>query len=380
MDYNAIVLNGYTNKDNRNRLANYFVDEFKKVENQSISMVDFFEGCMKVVKELEATRDNQYKAREIELITLLENAKARGDIEQVECRKNEIENHDEAWYKAFISEVDDRFKGIVEAPEIKLMEESLKVARIELGFEKLESLAQDYYEKVILNGREKGREKLNSGIEVIRQTLNRIEAKESDVIDLYKRGEMDPFQPTYPNDKYHSEIELYRIIHDYYKTHPYNDISIADRKVEHYARHKIFKQALSKELEIIQELGEPQPADKKKPGRKNEYEGVNSLNDLMSEATINQLMPIINERFLENGKISFDKMKGTLVIIIRHLYYKGYYSGKTQPLTNSDVIKSIAHNSFSTDISEGTIKGNSKTSSNDNDPRLIHIPHFNKLK
>lgn len=75
MDYQKIVLQGYLNDNNRGYLEKYFIREFKKAETEFFEADEFFNGCLNVVKELEAHIKHLLNDRRNKLESQLNHAK-----------------------------------------------------------------------------------------------------------------------------------------------------------------------------------------------------------------------------------------------------------------------------------------------------------------
>lgn len=72
MNYLQIVLQGYFNENNREFLEKYFLREFKKAEKDNFFEADeFFNGCLKEIKNWEKYLENKVFERKNELYLLL---------------------------------------------------------------------------------------------------------------------------------------------------------------------------------------------------------------------------------------------------------------------------------------------------------------------
>lgn len=75
MNYLEIVLQGYFNENNRDFLEKYFFREFKKAEKEHFFEADeFFNGCLKVIKDWEKHLENKVIERKRELYLILSEA------------------------------------------------------------------------------------------------------------------------------------------------------------------------------------------------------------------------------------------------------------------------------------------------------------------
>lgn len=71
MDYLPVVLNGYINDNTRNHLPSYFIREFKKAEKEHYSIIEFFEGCLKIVTLFDEIILSNLHKRQNELYMIL---------------------------------------------------------------------------------------------------------------------------------------------------------------------------------------------------------------------------------------------------------------------------------------------------------------------
>jgi hypothetical protein len=91
MNYLEIVLKGYFDENNREYLEKYFFREFKKAEKESFFDADeFFNGCLKVIKEWEKYLEEKVFKRKTELFFML-NAAENGTLSYGNLEEKAIE-------------------------------------------------------------------------------------------------------------------------------------------------------------------------------------------------------------------------------------------------------------------------------------------------
>jgi hypothetical protein len=96
MNYLEIVLKGHFNENNREFLEKYFFREFKKAEKESFFDADeFFNGCLKVIKDWEKHLEDKVFKRKTELYLMLHAAEngtlSYGNLEGKTIEQKRIE-------------------------------------------------------------------------------------------------------------------------------------------------------------------------------------------------------------------------------------------------------------------------------------------------
>lgn len=133
MDYLSILLEGYLDENSRRHLDKYYFRKWKEAEKEHYTAIEFFEGCLHEIHNLENKIQQQVESHKLQLKNYIQMS---SNSENIKIWEKELEKIPQHWKKSYtvsLSELTNQeYNGGLSWAEIQSIKEKIEKSFSEL--------------------------------------------------------------------------------------------------------------------------------------------------------------------------------------------------------------------------------------------------------